>query len=91
MQKFTDNDTTTSAFRRESSHFVLSQEDSPTLESPTLESPTMASPGLSSFSLNIASDDVDGSSSQRPIGVKKTKFKRRYEEQNSTFCDPLKE
>ncbi|KAK3221840.1 hypothetical protein Dsin_008865 [Dipteronia sinensis] len=86
MQKFTNNDTATSAFQRESGHFVSSQEDSP-----TPESPTMASPGLSLFSLNITSDDVEGSSSQRPIGVKKAKFERRVEEQNSAFCDTLKE
>ncbi|KAK3189409.1 hypothetical protein Dsin_028970 [Dipteronia sinensis] len=86
MQKFTDYDTAISVFQRESGHFVSSQEDSP-----TPESPTMASPGLSSFSLNITSDDVEGSSSQQPIGVKKAKFKRRVESQNSAFCDTLKE
>ncbi|KAK3188589.1 hypothetical protein Dsin_028150 [Dipteronia sinensis] len=51
----------------------------------------MASLGLSSFSLNITSDDVEGSSSQRPIGLKKAKFKKRVKEQNSAFCDTLKE
>ncbi|KAK3225277.1 hypothetical protein Dsin_005139 [Dipteronia sinensis] len=86
MQKFTDNDTTTSAFRRESGHFVSSKEDSP-----TPKSPTTASTGLSLFSLNLNSDDVGGSSSQHPIGVKKAKFKMRAEDQNSTFCDTLKE
>ncbi|KAK2651452.1 hypothetical protein Ddye_011308 [Dipteronia dyeriana] len=68
IQKFTDNETTTSPFQRETGHFVASQEDSP-----TPESPTMASPGLSQFSLNMSSDDGGGSSSQRPIGVKKAK------------------
>ncbi|KAK3211680.1 hypothetical protein Dsin_016386 [Dipteronia sinensis] len=86
MQKFADNDTATSEARRESGHFVSSQEDSP-----TPESPTMTYPGLSSFSLNITSDDGGGSSSQRPMGVKKAKFKRRVEEKNSTICDTLKE
>ncbi|KAK3205740.1 hypothetical protein Dsin_019786 [Dipteronia sinensis] len=85
MQKFTDNDTATLAFQRESGHFVSSQENSPTPESPTMESPR-----LSSFSRNITSDDVEGSSSQRPIGVKKAIFKRRVKEQNSAFCDTLK-
>ncbi|KAK3221939.1 hypothetical protein Dsin_008964 [Dipteronia sinensis] len=81
-----NNDTATSGARRESGHFVSSQEDSP-----TPESPTMTYPGLSSFSLNITSDDGGGSSSQRPMGVKKAKFKRRVEEKNSTICDTLKE
>ncbi|KAK3183829.1 hypothetical protein Dsin_031115 [Dipteronia sinensis] len=86
MQKFVDNDIATLVSRRESSHFVSSQEDSL-----TPESPTMAYPRLFSFSLNITSDDGGGSSSQRPIGVKKAKFKRRAEEKNSTICDTLKE
>ncbi|KAK3230175.1 hypothetical protein Dsin_002056 [Dipteronia sinensis] len=81
-----DNDTATSAFRRQSGHFVSSQEDSP-----TSESLTTASPGLSSFSLNISSDDVGGSSSQRPVGVKKEKLKRRAEEESSKFIDTVKE
>ncbi|KAK3188211.1 hypothetical protein Dsin_027772 [Dipteronia sinensis] len=86
MQEFADNDTANSGSRRESGHFVSSQENSP-----TPESPTMAYHGLSSFSQNITSDDGGGSSSQRPIGVKKAKFKRRADEQNSTICDTLKE
>ncbi|KAK3229558.1 hypothetical protein Dsin_001439 [Dipteronia sinensis] len=86
MQIFADNDTAASRARRESGHFVSSQEDSP-----TPESPIMTCPGLSSFSLNITIDDGGGSSSQRPMGVKKAKFKRRVEEKNSTICDTLKE
>ena len=75
MQKFSDNDSATSTPRRPRGRNVSSQE-----ESPTPESPTMASPRLSSFSLNIASDDAGGSSSQRPIGVKKAKLKKRVAE-----------
>ncbi|KAK3211052.1 hypothetical protein Dsin_015758 [Dipteronia sinensis] len=86
FQKFTDNDSVTSAFRRQSGNFVSSQEDSP-----TLESPTSVSHGLSSFSLNITNDDFGGSSSQRPIGVKKAKLKRRAEDDNSKFMDTSKE
>ncbi|KAK2643600.1 hypothetical protein Ddye_025363 [Dipteronia dyeriana] len=86
MQKFTDNETTTSPFQRDTGHFVASQEDSP-----TLESPTTASPRLSPFSLNMSSDDNGGSSSQRPIGVKKAKSKRRVDELNSTDFNTLKE
>ncbi|KAK2638477.1 hypothetical protein Ddye_026272 [Dipteronia dyeriana] len=86
MQKFINNDTATSTFQRESGYFVSSQEDSPTPESPISELY-----GLSLFSLNITSDDGRGSSSQWPGGVKKAKFKRMVDEQNSTFCDILKE
>ena len=86
MQKFTNNNTATSAFRMQRGHFVLSQEDSS-----TLESPTSAFPKLSSFSLNIISDDGGGSSSQRPIGVKKAKLKRSVAEENSTIANTLKE
>ncbi|KAK2663929.1 hypothetical protein Ddye_002503 [Dipteronia dyeriana] len=68
IQKFTDNETTTSPFQRETSHFVASQEDSP-----NPKSLTTVSPGLSQFSLNMSSYDGGGSSYQRPIGVKKTK------------------
>ncbi|KAK2652249.1 hypothetical protein Ddye_012105 [Dipteronia dyeriana] len=59
MEKFADNETETqSPFQPETGHFVSSQEDSP-----TPESPTTVYPGLSSFSLNISSDDGEGSSS----------------------------
>ncbi|KAK2638713.1 hypothetical protein Ddye_026508 [Dipteronia dyeriana] len=70
IRRFANIDTTTSPFQRESGRSVSSQENSP-----TLEFLTMAYIGLSSFSLNISSDDGGGSSSQRPVGVKKTKFK----------------
>ncbi|ESR54649.1 hypothetical protein CICLE_v10023655mg, partial [Citrus x clementina] len=58
--------------------------------SPTLESPTSASPGLSSFSLNINDEHVDDCSTQRPIGVKKAKGKRKVEDQNSLVIDTIK-
>ena len=85
MQKFSDNDSATSTLQRPRAHNVSSQEDSL-----TPESPTTASPGLSSFSLNIASDDVEGSSFQRPVGVKKAKLKSRATEENSTIVDTFK-
>ncbi|KAK2638980.1 hypothetical protein Ddye_026775 [Dipteronia dyeriana] len=56
-----------------------------------IESPTTAYPKLSPFSLNISSDDGEGRSSQRPVGAKKAKSKRRVEEQNSTYFNTLKE
>ncbi|KAK3189669.1 hypothetical protein Dsin_029230 [Dipteronia sinensis] len=43
MQKFTDNDTATSGSRRESGHFVSSQDDSPTPESLTMTYPRLSS------------------------------------------------
>ncbi|KAK2657394.1 hypothetical protein Ddye_010446 [Dipteronia dyeriana] len=52
MEKFTDNETVTSPFQRETGHFVSSQENSQ-----TPESPTTTYPRLSPFSLNISSDD----------------------------------
>ncbi|KAK2646591.1 hypothetical protein Ddye_021786, partial [Dipteronia dyeriana] len=86
MEKFTDNEIVTSPFQMEIGHFVSSQEDSPSLESLTL-----TYPGLSPFSLNISSDDGGGSSSRRPVGVKKEISRRRVKEQNSTDFNTLKE
>ena len=44
------------------------------------DSPIPASPAMSSFNVNLTDDDigdaVEGSSSQRPIGVKKAKLKK---------------
>ncbi|KDO39027.1 hypothetical protein CISIN_1g038041mg, partial [Citrus sinensis] len=66
----------------QSSEFVSSQSDSL-----APESPTSASLGLSSFSLNINNEHVDDCSTQRPIGVKKAKGKRKVEDQNSLVID----
>ncbi|KAK3194091.1 hypothetical protein Dsin_025401 [Dipteronia sinensis] len=81
-----NNNSAISAFQKQSGNIVSSQEDSP-----TPESPTSASTGLSSFSLNITNDDVGGSSSQRPIGVKKAKLKRMADEQSLKILDSMKE
>ncbi|KAK3230134.1 hypothetical protein Dsin_002015 [Dipteronia sinensis] len=81
-----NNDTAISAFRRQSGHFVSSQEDSP-----TPESPTTASSALSSFFLNITNDDIDCSLSQRSVGLKKAKLKRRVEEESSKLFDTMQE
>ena len=87
IEKFGDDHSiTTPYFRRQSSEFVSSQLDSPALESPTLVSPT-----LSSFSLNINDEHVDNCSTQRPIGVKNVKGKRKVEDQNSLVIDTIKE
>ncbi|KAK2644718.1 hypothetical protein Ddye_019913, partial [Dipteronia dyeriana] len=86
MQKFTDTDSATSAFQRQSGNNVSSQENSPTLESPTSTSHI-----LSSFSLNITNDDIGGSSSKRPVGVKKIELTRMVDEQSSRIIDSMKE
>ena len=57
-----------------------SRQNTHTVGSPTPESPTPQSPGLSSFSINLSSDDGGENSSERPIGVKKAKLKRKIGE-----------
>ena len=57
----------------------------------TPESPMSASPGLSSFALNLDDDNVGGSSSQRPVGIKKAKLKRKSDEQVSVVINTFKE
>ncbi|WZZ60211.1 hypothetical protein YC2023_060318 [Brassica napus] len=52
----------------------------PNNEGETIGSPTSQSPGLSSFSINLSSDDGGSNSSQRPIGSKKAKLKRKLDE-----------
>ncbi|GAY49687.1 NAM-associated domain-containing protein [Citrus sinensis] len=81
-----DHSIATPCFRRQSSEFVSSQSDSL-----APESPTSASLGLLSFSLNINDEHVDDCSTQRPIGVKKAKGKRKVEDQNSLVIDTIKE
>ncbi|KAI3463838.1 hypothetical protein Pfo_020501 [Paulownia fortunei] len=49
-----------------------------------------SSQGLSSFSLNINEENVDGTSTQRPIGVKKAKLKRKNEEESTKFFEAIR-
>ncbi|KAF8116108.1 hypothetical protein N665_0022s0038 [Sinapis alba] len=58
-----------------------------------INSPTQVSPGLSSFTPNLDGDDkiISGSSSQRPSGVKKSKMKRKLDDQSSTIIKTLEE
>ncbi|KAH9669959.1 NAM-associated domain-containing protein [Citrus sinensis] len=81
-----DHSIATPYFRGQNSEFVSSQSDSL-----APESPTSASPGLSSFSLNINDEYVDDCSTQRPIGVKNAKGKRKVEDQNSLVINTIKE
>ncbi|XP_017248002.1 uncharacterized protein LOC108219195 [Daucus carota subsp. sativus] len=86
-EKFGDDHSNATPYRQtQTSNFVSSQANSP-----ATESPTSASPGLSSFSPDINDLSVDGSSSQRPIGVKKAKEKRKVEEHTSAIIDTIKE
>ena len=50
-------------------------------ETPTPDFGLPASPSLSGFSIDLNASDGGGSSSGRPIGVKKAKLKRKKEEQ----------
>ena len=62
-------------------------------ENPNSDNHSQASPGLSSFSLNLDDDDdiIGGSPSQRPTGVKKSKSKRKIDDQTSTVINTLEE
>ena len=64
IEKFTDDNITIPLHPRQSDTLASSQSDSPTSDSPK-------SPNLSSFSLNLSEEDVGGTSTERPIGVKK--------------------
>uniref|UniRef100_A0A0D3CZW6 No apical meristem-associated C-terminal domain-containing protein n=1 Tax=Brassica oleracea var. oleracea TaxID=109376 RepID=A0A0D3CZW6_BRAOL len=56
-------------------------QDTPNTEINISGSPTSQSPGVSSFSINLSSDDGGSNSSQRPIGSKKAKLKRKLAEE----------
>ncbi|KAL2529861.1 hypothetical protein Fot_22462 [Forsythia ovata] len=73
-------------YQRQSVNFASSQS-----ESPTSESPSSASPGLSSFSLQINEENVSGTSTGRPIGIKKVKGKKKIEEENTIVIEEIRE
>ncbi|KAI3463693.1 hypothetical protein Pfo_020356 [Paulownia fortunei] len=54
-------------------------------------SPKSPSPRLSSFSLNLSDDNVGGILLQRPIGVKKSKLKRKKDEQISVVANAIED
>ena len=62
----------TCRFQRQGGNIVSSQSDSL-----SVESPGSASAGLSSFDLNINEEGIGGTSTERPIGVKKSKRKKK--------------
>ncbi|XP_075499104.1 uncharacterized protein LOC142537477 [Primulina tabacum] len=49
---------------------------------PNIESSTPDCPGLSGFAINLDEDNLSGGSSQRPIGIKKAKPKRKATEKH---------
>ena len=81
FQKFKDDATIArQVYQKQTSNYVSSESDNPISNSYQPESP-----GLSSFPINLNDDNIGGSSSDRPIGVKKAKAKRKMEEENSSL------
>ena len=73
FEKFKDDVTSVrQVLRKASLNYALSESNNP-----TPESPMSAALGLSSFVLKLDDDNIDGSSSQRPVGVKKAKLKKK--------------
>ncbi|KAK6164230.1 hypothetical protein DH2020_001094 [Rehmannia glutinosa] len=66
-----------------------SQSDTQQPDTQQPESPMAASPGLSSYYLNLSDDNVCATSSQRPIGVKKAKLKRKTDEVLSSIANAI--
>uniref|UniRef100_A0A0D3EBJ6 No apical meristem-associated C-terminal domain-containing protein n=1 Tax=Brassica oleracea var. oleracea TaxID=109376 RepID=A0A0D3EBJ6_BRAOL len=56
-----------------------------------LDSPTQASPRLSSSSLNLndENENISGSPSSRPLGVKKSKMKQKIVDQTNSIINTL--
>ena len=80
IEKFASTTADNVAYRVEGQRGNLFSSQS---DGPSVKSPGSASPNLSSFDLNINEDGIGGSSSERPIGVKKAKGKRKKDEQLS--------
>lgn len=85
-EKFKDNTSRVRASPSQIDEFNSSQSDNP-----TPESNQSASPGISSFTLNLDDDEFGSTSSQRPIGVKKAKLKRKTDEQISNIATAIKD
>ncbi|KAL0734789.1 hypothetical protein Bca4012_010999 [Brassica carinata] len=63
--------------------------ETPTAGNETVGSPTSQSPGFSSFSINLSSEEGGSNSSQRPIGSKKAKLKRKMAEGNNSSTNSV--
>ncbi|KZV51694.1 hypothetical protein F511_29520 [Dorcoceras hygrometricum] len=64
--------------------------DSPQSDTQATDSPKSASPGLSQFELNLSDENIGGSSSQRPLGVKKAKLKKKKDEYFSQTIESIR-
>ena len=83
FEKF--KDCSTSSRRNQSVNYVSSES-----ENPTPDAVGQASPGISSFSFNLEDSDI-GSPSERPIGVKKAKLKRKNDGNSSLALNEIQE
>ena len=83
FEKF--KDCSTSSRRNQSVNYVSSES-----ENPTPDAVGQASPGISSFSFNLEDSDI-GSPSERPIGVKKAKLKRKSDDNTSLLINSIQE
>ena len=89
FEKFKDHvPTARQVARRQSQHVNF---DSSQSDNHTPESPISASPGLSSSFPNLDDEGFGGTSSERPIGVRKAKLKRKNDEQLSYIINSFKE
>ncbi|KAI5672574.1 hypothetical protein M9H77_12938 [Catharanthus roseus] len=57
----------------------------------TLQTQVLESPGISDFEINLSDDIIGGSSSRRPIRVKKAKLKRKIEDKTLSQINDLRE
>ncbi|XP_028552077.1 uncharacterized protein LOC114579983 [Dendrobium catenatum] len=89
FEKFQDGNSNAGKASRMSSFGYASSES----ENLTLDSGKQQSPGLSVFSLNLDDEEYNicGSQSERTIGVKKAKLKRKIDEEMSTFIKTLED
>ena len=86
IENFIDNFNSAEVFQRQTGRFV-SQES----ETPTSKSPQSVPCEMSSNSLNINDENIGGSSAQRPIGVKKAKFKRKNDKEVLNSFETIQE
>ncbi|KZV22088.1 hypothetical protein F511_37718 [Dorcoceras hygrometricum] len=71
---------------------TASYADSSQSDMPTPNTPTSGSTGLPSFEINLSSDDTaDGTSSHRPLGVKKAKLKKKRDGNVLELISTMKE
>ncbi|XP_073153334.1 uncharacterized protein [Henckelia pumila] len=75
MEKFSTEDSAPKAIPRQQ----VTNLDSLQLDTQGPESPISGSQGINSFEINLSSDDNAGGTSNRPLGVKKSKLKKKKE------------